>query len=110
MTIPKLLLEVQNRRSDIIQLTSDLIKIPTINHPGTNYREICEFLSKRLKKSGFDVDIIRAKGALADTDKYPRFNLVARHEGTYSGPCIHFNSHIDVVDTGHGWTRAPFGG
>ena len=62
MTIPKLLLEVQNRRSDIIQLTSDLIKIPTINPPGTNYREICEFLSKRLKKSGFDVDIIRAKG------------------------------------------------
>ena len=49
MTIPKLLLEVQNRRSDIIQLTSDLIKIPTINPPGTNYREICEFLSKRLK-------------------------------------------------------------
>ena len=48
MTIPKLLLEVQNRRSDI-QLTSDLIKIPTINPPGTNYREICEFLSKDLK-------------------------------------------------------------
>ena len=47
---------------------------------------------------------------MADTDKYPRFNLVARHEGTYSGPCIHFNSHIDVVDTGHGWTRDPFGG
>ena len=24
--------------------------------------------------------------------------------------CVHFNSHIDVVDVGLGWTTDPFGG
>ncbi len=110
MTIPRLLKEIENRKSDIIQLTSELIKIPTVNPPGRNYREICEYLSNRLKRSGFHVNILRAEGALADTDKYPRYNLIARHEGTFPGSCIHFNSHIDVVDAGNGWTKDPFGG
>ena len=110
MSVERLLQEIDNRKSEIIQLTSELIQIPTINPPGQNYREICEYLSKRLKRSGFDIKILRAEGALADTDRYPRFNLVARHEGIHSGPCIHFNSHIDVVDTGNGWTKDPFGG
>ena len=110
MTIPRLLKEIENRKSEIIQLTSELIKIPTVNPPGKNYREICEYLSNRLKRSGFDVNILRAEGALADSDRYPRYNLIARHEGTYSGQCIHFNSHIDVVNAGNGWTRDPFGG
>ena len=100
MTIPRLLKEIENRKSEIIQLTSELIKIPTVNPPGKNYREICEYLSNRLERSGFHVNILRAEGALADTDKYPRYNLIARHEGTYSGSCIHFNSHIDVVNAG----------
>ena len=110
MTIPRLLKEIENRKSDIIQLTSELIKIPTVNPPGRNYREICEYLSNRLKRSGFHVNNLRAEGALADTDKYPRYNLIARHEGTFPGSCIHFNSHIDVVNAGNGWTSDPFGG
>ena len=110
MTIPRLLKEIENRKSEIIQLTSELIKIPTVNPPGINYREICEYLSNRLERSGFHVNILRAEGALADSDRYPRYNLIARHEGTYSGQCIHFNSHIDVVNAGNGWTRDPFGG
>ena len=40
MTIPRLLKEIENRKSEIIQLTSELIKIPTVNPPGKNYREI----------------------------------------------------------------------
>ena len=106
----RLLKEIENRKSEIIQLTSELIKIPTVNPPGKNYREICEYLSNRLERSGFHVNILRAEGALADSDRYPRYNLIARHEGTYSGQCIHFNSHIDVVNAGNGWTKDPFGG
>ncbi len=45
-----------------------------------------------------------------DSDKYPRWNLVARREGAGSGECVHFNSHIDVVEVGSGWTQDPFGG
>ena len=45
-----------------------------------------------------------------DSDRYPRWNLVARREGARPGPCVHFNGHIDVVEVGQGWTADPFGG
>ncbi len=109
MTDTALLSAVTARRADLIALTQDLIRFPTLNPPGLHYREICEYLAARLQSLGFTVELIRAHGALADSDKYPRWNLVARYE---SGPgeCVHFNSHHDVVAIGHGWTRDPFGG
>jgi len=109
-TTTRLSAEIENRRDALIELTQDLIRIPTLNPPGQNYREICTFLAERLAKSGFKVELIRAKGAIADSDKYPRWNLVARHEGTKTGDCVHFNGHHDVVEVGHGWSRDPFGG
>lgn len=102
--------EIAARRDDLIRLTQDLIRIPTLNPPGRNYREICDFLAARLAPQGFSIDMIRAKGAPGDSDTYPRWNLVARIEGRGPGDCVHFNSHHDVVEVGHGWTRDPFGG
>ncbi|MBL4628073.1 MAG: acetylornithine deacetylase/succinyl-diaminopimelate desuccinylase family protein [Roseicyclus sp.] len=109
MSNTALLAAVASRRDELITLTQDLIRIPTLNPPGLHYREICDYLADRLKTRGFTVELIRAHGAPADSDKYPRWNLVARFE---SGPgeCVHFNSHHDVVAVGHGWTRDPFGG
>jgi len=105
-----LLNEIAARRDDLIALTQDLIRIPTLNPPGNRYREICSYLAERLGKVGFKIEMIRAEGAVGDSDKYPRWNLVARHEGAQPGECVHFNSHHDVVEVGHGWTRDPFGG
>ena len=102
--------EVEARRDDLIALTQELIRIPTLNPPGENYREICDYLDYRLLKSGFHTELIRAKGAPGDSDRYPRWNIVARREGARPGECVHFNSHIDVVDVGRGWTTDPFGG
>ncbi len=101
---------IENRRDDLIALTQDLIRIPTLNPPGQDYRLICEYLDARLRKSGFETELIRAHGTPGDSDKYPRWNIVARREGTRSGDCVHFNSHTDVVEVGHGWTKDPFGG
>ncbi len=101
---------VDNATDDLIELTQALINFPTINPPAENYREICEFLSARLTKKGFKCDLIRATGALGDSDKYPRWNVVARHEGGRPGECVHFNSHTDVVAVGDGWTVDPFEG
>ena len=108
--IQLLMHEIDQRRSDLIQLTKDLIAIPTLNPPGLNYREICEFLHRRLSKSGFEASLLRAVGSLADSDKNPRWNVVARKSGIRAGECVHFNSHTDVVQVGHGWTVDPFGG
>lgn len=101
---------ITDRRDDLIALTQDLIRIPTLNPPGALYRDICDYLDRRLRKSGFVTELIRAHGTPGDSEKYPRWNIVARREGTRTGDCVHFNSHIDVVEVGHGWTQDPFGG
>ncbi len=101
---------IEARRDDLVALTRELIRIPTQNPPGANYLEICEFLAARLKKSGFETRILRAEGAIGDSDAWPRWNLLARREGARAGECVHFNSHTDVVEAGRGWSVDPFGG
>lgn len=102
--------EIEARREDLIALTQDLIRIPTLNPPGRHYRDICDYLDRRLLHAGFETELIRATGAPGDSDKYPRWNIVARRAGKHPGDCVHFNSHTDVVEVGHGWTTDPFGG
>jgi succinyl-diaminopimelate desuccinylase len=87
-----------------------LIQIPTINPPGDAYVPCAELIGARLAKRGFEVRYLRAEGTPGDCDRYPRVNVIARREGSGPGPCVHFNSHIDVVEPGAGWTRDPFGG
>jgi len=101
---------IASKRDDLIALTQELIRIPTLNPPGLHYRDICEMLQSRLSKSGFDTQLVRAEGSPGDSDKYPRWNIVARREGVRAGDCVHFNSHTDVVEVGLGWTVDPFGG
>ncbi|MCG6901276.1 MAG: acetylornithine deacetylase/succinyl-diaminopimelate desuccinylase family protein [Rhodobacter sp.] len=106
----RLAAEIESRRDDLISLTQALVRIPTINPPGQHYREICGLLEQRLSGSGFDCRLIRANGTPGDSQRYPRWNIVARREGGSAGDCVHFNSHTDVVEVGHGWTTDPFGG
>ena len=97
------------KRDDLIALTQDLIRIPTLNPPGQDYRLICEYLDKRLSAHGFETQMIRAFGTPGDSEKYPRWNIIARRDGKHAGECVHFNSHTDVVEVGAGWTFDPFG-
>ncbi|KGJ06480.1 succinyl-diaminopimelate desuccinylase [Paracoccus halophilus] len=102
-------LEIENRRDDLIRLTQDLIRIPTLNPPGRHYREICDYLAARLTAGGWTCEMIRAHGAPGDSEEFPRWNLIARHDPGRPGECVHFNGHHDVVEVGHGWRRDPFG-
>lgn len=108
MTNP-LLTAITAKRDDLIALTQDLIRIPTLNPPGQDYRLICEYLDRRLKGHGFQTELVRAYGTPGDSEKYPRWNIVAHREGAQKGECVHFNSHTDVVEVGAGWTFDPFG-
>lgn len=109
MSDADILAQVSARRQDLIGLTQDLIRIPTLNPPGRNYRAICDYLAARLMVQGWEVELLRATGAPGDSDASPRWNMVARLRAG-PGDCVHFNSHHDVVEVGHGWTRDPFGG
>jgi succinyl-diaminopimelate desuccinylase len=101
---------VAERRDDLVALTRALIRIPTLNPPGEFYRDACELLAARLAPQGFDCRLLRAEGAPGDSDRHPRWNLLARRGGGGPGSCVHFNGHIDVVEVGRGWTVDPFGG
>ena len=100
---------VEDKREELISLTQDLVKIPTVNPPGEFYSDCVEYLNKRFKSNGFNTQIIRATGTPGDTDRHPRQNIVANISNG-EGPCVHFNSHIDVVAVGSGWTQPPFEG
>ncbi|MEL6751944.1 MAG: M20/M25/M40 family metallo-hydrolase, partial [Pseudomonadota bacterium] len=108
--LPRLDARIEDARGDVTTLTQDLIRIPTINPPGEAYGDCVTYLNNRLGRSGFTTQIIRAEGTPGDSDRYPRVNIIARREGKRPGPCVHFNSHIDVVEVGRGWTFDPFGG
>jgi succinyl-diaminopimelate desuccinylase len=103
-----LLAEIAARREALVALTQGLVRIPTLNPPGRHYRDLVDWLAARLETHGWEVELIRAEGAPGDSDRWPRWNLVARIEGAAPGDCVHFNGHHDVVEVGQGWTRDPF--
>lgn len=101
---------IDDQATALVELTQDLVRIPTINPPGEGYEPCAYLLGERLIRSGFDVEYVRAKGEIGDSDRYPRTNIIARREGRGPGPTVHFNGHIDVVEAGLGWTDDPFSG
>lgn len=99
---------IAGREAELVALTQDLVRIPTINPPGDAYVPCAELVGTRLARRGFEVAYVRAEGTPGDCDRYPRVNVIARREGKRPGPTVHFNSHIDVVEAGAGWTVDPF--
>jgi succinyl-diaminopimelate desuccinylase len=99
---------IDERCDDLVELTRALIRFPTVNPPGEAYRPCAEFIGDRLRARGFTVDYVHAAGTPGDNERYPRINVIARRAGASPGPCVHFNSHIDVVQSGGGWTLDPF--
>jgi succinyl-diaminopimelate desuccinylase len=100
---------IDAKRDDLISLTQHLIRIPTLNPPGEFYDDCVHFLGERLQAQKFEIEYFRAEGAPGDNDQYPRMNVVARRSNG-NGPCIHFNSHIDVVAVGAHWSEDPLAG
>jgi succinyl-diaminopimelate desuccinylase len=99
---------IEARREELVELARALIRFPTINPPGEAYQPCAEFIGRRLSARGFAVNYVRAAGTPGDSESYPRINVIARRQGSGPGPSVHFNSHIDVVQTGAGWTLDPF--
>jgi len=101
---------IDNMSDDLVALTADLIRIPTINPPGDAYTPCAQYIGNRMKAQGFAVQYIRAHDTPGDSDRFPRTNVICRREGRCNGKVVHFNSHIDVVEVGAGWTVNPFEG
>jgi succinyl-diaminopimelate desuccinylase len=107
--VPEQLLQaIERRRDDLVELTRELVRIPTTNPPGDAYRDCAELIGGRLAAGGFSTEYIRALGTPGDCEAYPRINVLGRKTLGRPGPCVHFNGHIDVVEPGRGWTVDPF--
>ena len=105
-----LLARIEAKREEVTALTQALVRIPTVNPPGDAYEACARLVGERLAQRGFAVEYVRAVGAPGDSDSHPRVNVIARWTGSGPGECVHFNSHIDVVEAVSGWTFDPFGG
>ena len=104
----KLFRRIDDRCQELVALAQELIRIPTVNPPGDAYTPCAELIGERLRQRGFTITYERGLGTPGDNERYPRTNVIARKEGEGAGRCVHFNSHIDVVAAGLGWTVEPF--
>jgi acetylornithine deacetylase/succinyl-diaminopimelate desuccinylase family protein len=91
-------MEMSPDRVGLIATLARLVAANTENPPGREI-EAARYLSDRLAGLGLAVDMRDiAEG---------RPNVVARLDNG-SGPVFAFNSHMDVVPAGSGWTSDPF--
>lgn len=99
---------VESARDEIVALTQQLVRIPTVNPPGDAYEPCARLLGETLTRGGFAVEYIVAEGRPEHTVQHPRVNVFGRRRGLTDRPTVHLNGHIDVVPVGHGWTMDPF--
>jgi succinyl-diaminopimelate desuccinylase len=103
----RILAAVDGLRDEIVDLTAELVRIPTVNPPGEHYPEAARLIGTTLRRFGYAVEEIAPDDGHA---AYPRVNVVGRLEGAQARPALHFNGHFDVVPAGEGWDRDPFSG
>ena len=104
-----MLRRLDDRRDELVALTRELVRIPTVNPPGDAYVPCAELIGQRLRARGFEVTYQRGEGSPGDSDRYPRLNVIARFESGRPGPCVHLNGHIDVVEAGQWLERRSLG-
>lgn len=75
-----------------------MVSFNTENPPGRE-SEAAQFLAARLQEDGFAVTV--------DPYKPGRANVIARFDNGI-GPVFAFNTHMDVVPAGDGWSSDPF--
>jgi acetylornithine deacetylase len=120
-TYEKLLDYVERHRSRLVEITCDLVRIPSENTPPTGAERGCQdHIAAVLRAAGWDPELYELNGVSGLRD-HPLFepgrdyssrpNLGARRSGAGGGRSLLLSGHIDTVPRGtQPWTRNPFGG
>ena len=92
----------KERSSELIQLTSSLIQIPSENPTGTQ-REVVDFVEKYLSDAGIEYE---------EVGENPEFPCIVAKLGSDEGFSVILNGHLDVVPAGDRsqWDFDPFCG
>ncbi len=104
----QVLARVDELADEMVEWLRGLVRIPTINPPGENYKDCAHFVADKLKEFGYEASFIEATGRPECTTERPRVNVIGHLNGSRFHPTLHFNGHIDVVPPGDGWTVDPF--
>jgi acetylornithine deacetylase/succinyl-diaminopimelate desuccinylase family protein len=79
--------QVKRNTADLVQFTSELIRIPSENPPGNSYRECARLITRWLRDLGLKVRTVNPSGTAPCT------------LGTFgdTGRALYFSGHYDVV-------------
>ena len=99
-----------DKRDEIVALTRELVRIPTINPPGDAYAPAPSWSASGCGGAASPSPISAPRARPATAIACRAVNVIARRESGRPGPCVHFNGHIDVVPAGQGWTVDPWAG
>lgn len=106
--------EIEQSKGQLIQLTSDLIRIPSVN-PTLDSVNYHENVGGETKVNQFLLPILDKMGLVTDLweEEKGRANLVGVMKGKSGGQSLILNGHVDTVSSGQvdGWTVSePFSG
>lgn len=88
---------------DVLDLASQLIRVPTPNPPGEE-RPLAELLAPELLRRGLQAEVLPVGGAGP-----LQANVLARLPGRGGGPTLVLCGHLDTVPPGEGgWLRDPY--
>ncbi len=93
------------RRDELIKLTQELIRIPSVRREGRGSEEkVALFVARHLEEMGLDVVIEEVEPGSP--------NVIGILHGQEEGPCLMFECHTDVVTEGDAseWKYDPFEG
>lgn len=105
--------KVEDNKNDLIRITQELVRIPSVNPPG-NYDKISDLMAEYYRAEGLDPVV--ACAPREEVEKlglsYPRPNVITVYEGREHSPVFCLDAHMDVVGTGDesSWKHPPFGG
>jgi len=92
------------KKEELIKLTQDLIRIPSVRRQGQGEQEVALYLARLLEGIGLDVVVEYVEPGSP--------NVIAVLQGESEGPCLMFECHTDVVTEGDPseWKYGPFEG
>ena len=104
---------IEKNKQGLLRALQDMIRVPTVNPPGRDYRRMVDLLGRCCQKLGMQVEVHCVSSKLVEKvtgsgADFPRYNLVARWD--VGAPLsVHFNAHYDVVPAMGSWKfGSPF--
>lgn len=106
--------QVEARRDTIVDFCRQLVQIRTVNPPGENYAQLCDYLVRVIRTCDCDVEIVSVPAERAEElywwgKDHPRMSVVGRYRNSRGDRAgLHLSGHYDTVPAGAGWAHDPW--